>query len=243
MTSACKSCSAAWPRARRSETGWRDNRHFWRVSNAEHLKMSEDVGMINVSHFAKIDVQGPDAADLLEYICVAKVGGDAPVGKGVYTHFMEATGGVRADLTVLRLGATLCTLTMTSNIDSTGVARYPMGACAVMDPATGATLIDAQGRRSYTTSIAFGPRLARTFRWPTCRTNIARWGANCKSSTLRMSIRSRSRRWDTNPCTTRRMASRGPDSGHGAIGAIAVGADTLNRRYRPDAKRRNRRSR
>ena len=33
---------------------------------------------------------GPDAAELLEYICVAKVGGDTPVGKGVYTHFLDA---------------------------------------------------------------------------------------------------------------------------------------------------------
>ncbi len=43
--------------------------------------------------------------------------------------------------------ATLCTLTMTNNIDSTGVARYPVGTCPVMDPATGATLIDELGRR------------------------------------------------------------------------------------------------
>jgi len=54
---------------------------------------------------------------------------------------------------------TLCTLTMTSNIDSTGVARYPVRTCPVMDPATGATLIDSEGRRSYTTSIAFGPSI------------------------------------------------------------------------------------
>ena len=298
-------------------------------------------GVGHATHFAEIDVQGPDAADLLEYICVAKVGGDTPVGKGVYTHFLDAKGGVRADLTVLRLGqdhyrvvdgadaghrdltwirrmaqdrganvkvtdtttqygclgvwgpnaratiqkiadepaawthenfpfaalrnlaikgvpvlafrisyvgeqgwelhfkyedglalwdalhalgvtpvgvetyansrrmekslrlqnadllteynlfecdlarpklkaadfhgkqahlkfrerehqpATLCTLMMTHNIDSTGVARYPLGNLPVMDPATGATLIDAQGRRSYTTSIAFGPTIGK----------------------------------------------------------------------------------
>ena len=35
---------------------------------------------------------------------MAKVGGDTPVGKGVYTHFLDAKGGVRADLTLLRLG-------------------------------------------------------------------------------------------------------------------------------------------
>ena len=57
--------------------------------------------------------------------------------------------------------ATLCTLVMTSHIDSTGVARYPLGNLPVMDPATGAILIDSEGRRSYTTSIAFGPSIGK----------------------------------------------------------------------------------
>jgi glycine cleavage system aminomethyltransferase T len=57
--------------------------------------------------------------------------------------------------------AMLCTLVMTRNLDSNGVARYPVGTCPVLDPATGATLIDALGRRSYTTSIAFGPTLGK----------------------------------------------------------------------------------
>ena len=46
------------------------------------------------------DVDGPDAEALMEYLCVAKVGGDTPVGKGIYTHFLDDEGGVRADLTV-----------------------------------------------------------------------------------------------------------------------------------------------
>lgn len=319
-----------------------DNRHFWRVSNAEHLKMSEDVGMVNLCHFAVYDVSGPDAAELLEYTCVAKVAGDTPVGKGVYTHFLESHGGVRADLTVLRLAedhfrvidggdagnrdfvwlkrmaedkgfshvtiedrcsdfgciglwgpnarttlqklvddaqalthenfpftavrdikvngtpvqafrisyvgeqgwelhfeladglavwdalyaagvtpigvetyansrrmekslrlqnadilteynllevdlarpkvkaadffgkaayleqrarehqpAYLCTLTMSDNKDGNGVERYPLGTCAILDPETGETLIDAEGRRSYTTSIAYGPTIGK----------------------------------------------------------------------------------
>ena len=82
-----------------------DNRHFWRVSNAEQLEMAENVGMINLSHFAIYDVTGADAEALMEYLCVAKVGGDTPVGKGIYTHFLDHAGGIRADLTVLRLGA------------------------------------------------------------------------------------------------------------------------------------------
>ena len=80
-----------------------DARHFWRVSNAEHLQLSEDVGMVNLSHFAIYDVKGADAEALMEYVCVAKVGGDTPLGKGVYTHFLDHLGGVRADLTVVRM--------------------------------------------------------------------------------------------------------------------------------------------
>lgn len=86
------------------EDEW-DQRHFWRVSNAEHLALSDDVGMINLSHFAIFDVIGNDAEALLEYLSVAKVGGATPVGKGVYTHFLDAEGGVRSDLTIVRLGA------------------------------------------------------------------------------------------------------------------------------------------
>jgi glycine cleavage system aminomethyltransferase T len=84
------------------ENEW-DNRHFWRVSNAEHLEMSADVGMINLSHFAMYDVTGPDHVAFMEYLCVAKVGGDNQVGKGIYTHFLDDQGMVKADFTVFRM--------------------------------------------------------------------------------------------------------------------------------------------
>jgi glycine cleavage system aminomethyltransferase T/glycine/D-amino acid oxidase-like deaminating enzyme len=315
-----------------------DARHFWRVSNAEHLAMSEDCGIVNLSHFYMFDVEGPDHVELMEWICAAKIGGDTNIGKGVYTHFLDEEGNVRADLTVFRMAdrcrvvdgadagprdfhyvkrvaedrgfnvaitdvsekfttiglwgpnarttlkkvvadpasldperfpfaaikpieiagktvsafrisyvgeqgwelhmkyedglavwdalretgvmavgietyansrrmekslrlqnadlltqynlmesdlarpkvkeadfqgkarhlehrarkhqpAMLCTLVMTDNVDSKGVARYPVGTMPVMDPQTGKTLVDELGRRSYTTSIAFGPSL------------------------------------------------------------------------------------
>jgi glycine cleavage system aminomethyltransferase T len=84
------------------ENEW-DNRHFWRVSNAEHLEMSADVGMVNLSHFAIYDVTGPDHVNFMEYLCVAKVGGDNQVGKGIYTHFLDEKGMVKADFTVFRM--------------------------------------------------------------------------------------------------------------------------------------------
>lgn len=79
-----------------------DNRHFWRVSNAEHLEMSENCGIINLSHFHITDISGPDHVALLEWLCAARIGGDANIGKGIYTHFLDDEGNVRADFTVLR---------------------------------------------------------------------------------------------------------------------------------------------
>lgn len=83
------------------ENEW-DGRHFWDVSNAEQLEMSETVGMINLSHFAIFDVSGDDAEALLEFLSVAKVGSTTPFGKGVYTHFLDEWGGIHSDLTIIR---------------------------------------------------------------------------------------------------------------------------------------------
>jgi len=321
------------------ENEW-DNRHFWRVSNAEQLAMSDDCGIINLSHFHMTDISGPDHVELMEWLCAAKIGGDANIGKGIYTHMLDDEGMVRADFTVFRMEdrcrlvngadagprdltymrrmaqdkgwdvtitdvtedyttigiwgpnarenlkkvvedpealnvenfpfaairqikiagktvsafrisyvgeqgwelhmryedglavwdalrgigvlavgvetyansrrlekslrlqnadlhtqynlleadlarpkvkeadfrgkakhveyrerdhqpAMLCTLIMTENVDANGVARYPVGRLPVMDPETGKTLIDELGRRSYTTSIAFGPSVGK----------------------------------------------------------------------------------
>lgn len=321
------------------ENEW-DNRHFWRVSNAEQLEMSADCGLINLSHFHMTDISGPDHVALMEWLCAAKIGGDANIGKGIYTHMLDDAGNVRADFTAFRMAdrirlvngadagprdqlymrrtaedrgldvtitdvtekfvtigiwgpnareklktvvadpaaldpenfpfaairpieiagrsvtafrisyvgeqgwelhmayedglavwdalrgtgaiavgvetyansrrmekslrlqnadlhtqynlleadlarpkvkeadfrgkaahlghraqphqpAMLCTLVMTDNVDRNGVARYPVNTMPVMDPATGEVLVDALGRRSYTTSQAFGPTIGR----------------------------------------------------------------------------------
>lgn len=84
------------------EVEW-DNRHFWRVSNAEQLEMSNDCGLINLSHFHMTDISGPDHVELMEYLCAAKIGGDTMIGKGIYTHMLDAQGNVRADFTVFRM--------------------------------------------------------------------------------------------------------------------------------------------
>jgi glycine cleavage system aminomethyltransferase T len=55
----------------------------------------------------------------------------------------------------------LCTLVMSENVDSKGVKRYPVGILPVLDPETGATLVDELGRRSFTSSIAYGPTIGK----------------------------------------------------------------------------------
>ena len=66
--------------------------------------MSDSVGMINLSHFPIMDIEGPDAERMLEYLSVAKVGGNTPEGRMIYTNFLDEDGGVHADLTISRLG-------------------------------------------------------------------------------------------------------------------------------------------
>jgi len=87
------------------ENEW-DTRHVpYDVANAEHLAMSDSVGMINLSHFPIMDIKGPDTERMLEYLSVAKVGGNTPEGKVIYTNFLEEDGGVHADLTISRLAS------------------------------------------------------------------------------------------------------------------------------------------
>ncbi|HJP08200.1 MAG TPA: glycine cleavage T C-terminal barrel domain-containing protein, partial [Arenicellales bacterium] len=42
-----------------------------------------------------------------------------------------------------------------------GIARYPVGPCPIVDPATREVLVDEVGRRSYATSIAYGPSVGK----------------------------------------------------------------------------------
>jgi glycine cleavage system aminomethyltransferase T len=52
-------------------------------------------------------------------------------------------------------------MTMMENIDSKGVARYPVGQWPIVDPDTGDILVDSLGRRSYATSTSYGPSLGK----------------------------------------------------------------------------------
>ena len=60
----------------------------------------EAVALFDQSSFSKLEVAGPGALALLEWLCANRV--DRPVGTVVYTQLLNETGGIEADLSVLR---------------------------------------------------------------------------------------------------------------------------------------------
>ncbi len=85
------------------EYSWKRQNFFANVAD-EHKAIRENVGMYDMSSFGKIRVEGPDAEAFLNYVG----GGDysVPVGKIVYTQFLNSRGGIEADVTVTRLSET-----------------------------------------------------------------------------------------------------------------------------------------
>ncbi|KIC21133.1 GcvT family protein [Leisingera sp. ANG-Vp] len=73
------------------------------VADREAQEMAADVSLIDLSMFTKIDVTGPDALALLQWVSTADM--DVAEGRAVYTAWLNRRGGVEADLTVTRLGA------------------------------------------------------------------------------------------------------------------------------------------
>ena len=80
--------------------GWRRQK-WWEHVAAEHLAVREHVGVLDLSTFGKLRVEGPDAADFLQKVCANDI--DVPIGKIVYTQMLNDSGGVESDATVTRL--------------------------------------------------------------------------------------------------------------------------------------------
>ena len=80
-----------------------ESRWWSPIINAEHLAMRERVGMVDLSAFAIFDVSGRGALGFLQGMAVAQI--DVPVGRVVYTSLLNDAGGVKADLTIMRLSA------------------------------------------------------------------------------------------------------------------------------------------
>ncbi len=124
---------AGWERANwyAREGQERDYRYSWKRQNwfensaAEHRAVRTGVGMYDMSPFGKLRVEGRDAEAFLNHVC----GNDMAVepGRIVYTQFLNAKGGIEADVTVTRLSETVylvVTPTITRVADEVWLRRH-----------------------------------------------------------------------------------------------------------------------
>ena len=94
--------AAGWRRAGRDQAGYGWTRPPWfeRVM-AEARVVRERAGIVDLSSFGKIAVEGPGALGLLQRVSANDI--DRPVGSVVYTQWCDERGGMVADVTVTRL--------------------------------------------------------------------------------------------------------------------------------------------
>jgi glycine cleavage system aminomethyltransferase T/glycine/D-amino acid oxidase-like deaminating enzyme len=80
--------------------GWTEPPFNAKVAQ-EHRAVRTRAGLFDMSSFGKIEVAGPDALSVLERVSDNLV--DRPVGRVVYTQFLDRRGGIVADVTITRL--------------------------------------------------------------------------------------------------------------------------------------------
>jgi 4-methylaminobutanoate oxidase (formaldehyde-forming) len=103
---------------------WKRQNFFDNVA-AEHRAVRGNVGMYDMSSFGKLRVEGPDATAFLNHIGGGQY--DVPLGKIVYTQFLNDRAGIEADVTVTRLSEVaylVVTPAATRRADETWMRRH-----------------------------------------------------------------------------------------------------------------------
>jgi 4-methylaminobutanoate oxidase (formaldehyde-forming) len=99
--------------------------HWSPAIGAEHRATREAVGLFDESSFAKLELSGPGAAELLERLCDNRVARD--VGAITYTQMLNRRGGIECDFTVTRIEDELfgiVTGTAFGNHDASWIRRH-----------------------------------------------------------------------------------------------------------------------
>jgi 4-methylaminobutanoate oxidase (formaldehyde-forming) len=128
-----------WGRA-----NWFDNQR------AEHMALREGVGLLDMTSFGKIRVEGRDALAVLQNLCANDM--DVAAGRIVYTQMLNARGGIESDLTVTRLSETAFLLVVpgaTLQRDLNWLRRHLGDAAAVVtDVSSGEAVLPLMGRKA-----------------------------------------------------------------------------------------------
>lgn len=120
----------------------------------------DNVTLFDQSCFVKIAVDGADACDVLNRICANDV--DVPVGRLVYTQWLNSRGGIEADVTVTRLSETsylVVTIAACQTRDFTWLSRnIPEGARVfIRDITSGMSTLALMGPKSRDLLRALSP--------------------------------------------------------------------------------------
>jgi 4-methylaminobutanoate oxidase (formaldehyde-forming) len=156
---ACFGETAGWERANwfapegvKPEYVYSYGRQNWfDFSAQEHNAVRNAVGLFDQSSFAKFLVQGPDAETVLNTICANDIA--VPVGKMVYTQWLNERGGIEADLTITREAVDqflVVTAAATQTRDLAWLKGHiPADARAfVVDVSSGTAVLSVMGPRS-----------------------------------------------------------------------------------------------
>ena len=103
--------------------GWGKPPFFDRLGE-EHKAARERVALFDLTSFGKIEVKGKGALPLLQRLTDSDI--NRPVGSAIYNQFLNANGGIEADLTVTRLGEDHFWVITGSGFISNDLARIEM---------------------------------------------------------------------------------------------------------------------
>jgi len=136
--------------AKINEYSW-GRQNWFEYLAAEHKACRDDVILMDVTSMSKFLMQGQHAENVLNRICANDVA--VPVGKVVYTQWLNERGGMEADLTVTRLAEDRFFIVSAGDFythDLMWLKRHiPYEAHAfVTDVTSGYTLINIQGPKS-----------------------------------------------------------------------------------------------
>jgi glycine cleavage system aminomethyltransferase T/glycine/D-amino acid oxidase-like deaminating enzyme len=132
------------------EYSW-GRQNWFEYAAAEHRAAREDVILMDLTHMSKLLVQGRDAETVLNRICANNVA--VPVGRIVYTQWLNERGTIEADLTVTRLAEDVYLLVLVDSIHRHVVAWLeqhipPEAHVFVTDVTSGYNIINVQGPKS-----------------------------------------------------------------------------------------------
>jgi glycine cleavage system aminomethyltransferase T/glycine/D-amino acid oxidase-like deaminating enzyme len=121
-------------------------RYWSPVAAAESYATREGVALYDMTSLKRIEVGGPGSAAFLQYLTTNNV--DKKPGSVTYSLLLDASGGVRSDLTVARLTEDRFQIGANGNLDLDWLTRHAPGGVYVRDITPGTCCVGVWGPRA-----------------------------------------------------------------------------------------------